>query len=255
MEVNPKEVGQRIRHIRKEKGLNMPEFGKLIGDTKRSAVGNWERGDNLPNNDRLKRIAELGRISVNELLYGNVENYAYHIITDDINNQGKIWDTFKERYSRWNDVPMEEVTLQTALNFINNNRKEFVHRVIRNIKMAHANSQLNNTHSQPFNIFNQNEMIINFSVGAVKSFLKVEMTFKEYYETASNALENIPFKATKDSFNEIKQKFIEQGFDENTAYLKALDKFYISQGSSKVYNLKKDIKRLYDEYLKFQESD
>ena len=63
-------VGYRIRIIRKEKGMTMEEFGKLVGDAKKSAVGNWERGDNFPNNERLKRIAEIGGISVEELLYG-----------------------------------------------------------------------------------------------------------------------------------------------------------------------------------------
>ena len=88
MDNNPKQVGERIRIIRKEKGMTMEEFGKLVGDAKKSAVGNWERGDNFPNNERLKRIAEIGDITVNELLNGSVKNsnvktYIKNLITKD----------------------------------------------------------------------------------------------------------------------------------------------------------------------------
>jgi len=65
-------VGSRIKSIRKEKGLTMEEFGKLIGDVEKSSINNWEKGQNLPNRKRTKRIAELGGISVDELLGSNL---------------------------------------------------------------------------------------------------------------------------------------------------------------------------------------
>lgn len=72
MEVDPIEVGMRIRQIRKNiLGVSMAEFGSRIDDKAKSGtVSNWETGKNLPNNERLKRIAELGNMSVDELLYG-----------------------------------------------------------------------------------------------------------------------------------------------------------------------------------------
>lgn len=60
-------VGERIKGIRKELGLNMEEFGKEL-DTSKGGVNNWEKGINLPNNERLKRIAKLGNLTVAELL-------------------------------------------------------------------------------------------------------------------------------------------------------------------------------------------
>lgn len=71
--VNPKHVGYRIREIRKNTlGLSMAAFAKKIDDKSKSGtVSNWETGKNLPNNERLKIIAELGKISVDELLYGS----------------------------------------------------------------------------------------------------------------------------------------------------------------------------------------
>ncbi|UJF15012.1 helix-turn-helix domain-containing protein [Jeotgalibaca sp. MA1X17-3] len=76
MNNSPKEVGLRIRSIRKKLGLSMTEFAKRIDDKSKSGtVSNWETGKNLPNNERLKKIAELGEIEINELIYGSLENY------------------------------------------------------------------------------------------------------------------------------------------------------------------------------------
>lgn len=48
MEINKKEVGERIRAVRQAMHLSMEKFGKLLGDLPRSTVNNWERGINLP---------------------------------------------------------------------------------------------------------------------------------------------------------------------------------------------------------------
>lgn len=88
MQPNKKLVGKRIQAIRLEKGLTLDEFGKLIGASKssisewesgkhlppaKSIISRWEKGAMLPNSSRLERVAELGNITVNELLYGNNE--------------------------------------------------------------------------------------------------------------------------------------------------------------------------------------
>lgn len=65
-------VGNKIKSIRKENGLTQGEFGDKIENAHKSLISKWEKGQNLPNNERLKRIAELGGITVNELLYGKV---------------------------------------------------------------------------------------------------------------------------------------------------------------------------------------
>jgi transcriptional regulator with XRE-family HTH domain len=79
MEVNLKDVGNRIKNIRISRGDSMESFGKKL-DTSKAAVNNWEKGVNLPNNSRVKKIAELGNISVNELLFGPFETYARNYI-------------------------------------------------------------------------------------------------------------------------------------------------------------------------------
>jgi len=69
MEVNVNQVGQRIKSIRLSLGDSMESFGKRL-NTSKASVNNWEKGVNLPNSERLKKIADLDNITVNELLYG-----------------------------------------------------------------------------------------------------------------------------------------------------------------------------------------
>lgn len=43
IEINKKEVGQRIRKLRSSMGISMEKFGKLMDNLSRSTVNNWER--------------------------------------------------------------------------------------------------------------------------------------------------------------------------------------------------------------------
>lgn len=62
-------IGNRIKSIRLSLGLTMEEFGKLFDVAAlKSNVSGWERGNHLPNENRLKKIAELGDTTVQELL-------------------------------------------------------------------------------------------------------------------------------------------------------------------------------------------
>ena len=70
MKPNAKEVGARIRSLRKAKGFTMERFGLEIGGASKGCVSNWERGANIPNPVRLKRISDLTGVPVDELIYG-----------------------------------------------------------------------------------------------------------------------------------------------------------------------------------------
>lgn len=89
MKPNKKLVGKRIQAIRLEKGLTLKQFGELIGASKssisewesgkhlppaKSIISRWEKGVMLPNNSRINKIAQLGNLTVNELLYGDNAN-------------------------------------------------------------------------------------------------------------------------------------------------------------------------------------
>jgi transcriptional regulator with XRE-family HTH domain len=80
-------IGQRIRAIRIGQGLNIAQFGDLLGGVHKSIICKWEHGDNLPNNPRLKAIAEIGGISVEKLLYGEpvpeqLDTFIYALIQE-----------------------------------------------------------------------------------------------------------------------------------------------------------------------------
>ena len=72
MHINKHEVSKKIHQIRLSKGMTLEEFGKQF-NTSKATVFNWEKGRNLPNKQNLKIIADLGNITVNELLYGYKE--------------------------------------------------------------------------------------------------------------------------------------------------------------------------------------
>lgn len=67
--IDKKQVGQRIKDIRLEKGMTLEEFGKIFNATKGNVL-KWEKGRNLPNKERLRKIADLAGITVQKLLEG-----------------------------------------------------------------------------------------------------------------------------------------------------------------------------------------
>lgn len=76
------EVGTRIKKIRTDLGYSMSQFGELISDSPKTTVNNWERGINLPKEDKLKKISLLGKVTTNELLYGTPEEFLSKIIVE-----------------------------------------------------------------------------------------------------------------------------------------------------------------------------
>lgn len=62
-----KNIGNKIKLIRLSLGESMEAFGARF-NTSKGTVNNWEKNRNLPNKRNLKLIADLGNISVAELL-------------------------------------------------------------------------------------------------------------------------------------------------------------------------------------------
>ncbi|HEM6117251.1 helix-turn-helix transcriptional regulator [Streptococcus thoraltensis] len=83
MDINNATVGNRIKSIRLDKGATMEEFGKAF-DTSKGTVNNWEKGRNLPNKENLLKIAKMGNMTVEQLLYG--EHGRSHYNWDYIQN-------------------------------------------------------------------------------------------------------------------------------------------------------------------------
>ena len=95
--IDKKAVGARIRAIREDIGMTMVEFGEWL-ETTQSAVSNWERGENLPNKYRIKRIATIGKISVQDLLHG-VKRYMYVITYSNYSGPIVRTDTYARVYT------------------------------------------------------------------------------------------------------------------------------------------------------------
>lgn len=98
-EIDNYKVGQRIRDIRKNKlGLSMAAFGERIDEKVQSGtVSNWETGKNLPNNQRIKKIALLGGKTVEELLYGKPIDY-YQLFHQNKTEFMKLFNNKMNKY-------------------------------------------------------------------------------------------------------------------------------------------------------------
>ena len=71
--INKKQVGRRIMAIRNRNFLTLIGFAEKVGAGK-SSVSDWEQGFRLPPEAALTKIAIMGNISVDKLLYGNGNN-------------------------------------------------------------------------------------------------------------------------------------------------------------------------------------
>ena len=126
MNVNKVEVGKRIKNIRLNNGWTLKEFGVVIADgdessrVKEGIISRWENGTSLPNNSRLKLIAELEEMSVDELLYGTREELISRGVKDGLqdffdglDNQGykrEDYQANKEKYINFLSDLIEEFT-------------------------------------------------------------------------------------------------------------------------------------------------
>ena len=95
--INKKYVGARIREIRLARGETLEEFGQLFGSSK-GVVNNWEKGRNLPNKRRIKSIADMANISVQDLLRG-VKRYMYVITYSNYSGPIVRTDTYARVYT------------------------------------------------------------------------------------------------------------------------------------------------------------
>jgi DNA-binding helix-turn-helix protein len=87
--VDKKAVGFRIKQIRLNKGYTLEAFGKLFG-AKKGNVQQWENGISLPNKERIASISKIADITVNELLYGSIDEFLQNNLKNFIFNYSDI---------------------------------------------------------------------------------------------------------------------------------------------------------------------
>lgn len=91
--VNKKAVGSRIKQIRMNKGYTLEAFGKLFNASKGN-VQQWENGVSLPNKERLASISKISDMTVNELLYGSIDEFLENNLENFILNNSNIITDF-----------------------------------------------------------------------------------------------------------------------------------------------------------------
>lgn len=105
-----KEVGKRIKKIRGD--YTLEEFGFLADRTSKAAVYNWENGKSLPNKERLKLIAVLGRTTVQWVLFGDFPDYLQTMFTVGTSPYSDIKHSYssmgnKELFDLYESAPKE----------------------------------------------------------------------------------------------------------------------------------------------------
>ena len=121
-DINKIEVGQRIKNVRLSKGMTLEEFGKIFNATKGNVL-KWEKGQSLPNPERLKTIAKLSDITVEELLYGNFQRYYFNkywkelIINRTLELNGTMLSENEYEYLEKNNEHLFKQFVQLSLNY------------------------------------------------------------------------------------------------------------------------------------------
>lgn len=105
MSIDKKKLGNRIKGIRVAEKDTLEAFSQKINKysggvikSGKSNVSRWEKGENIPNDITLKAIADIGGITVEELLYGKNT-------VDD-----KLFETLEKFIARKNGI-LQEIQL------------------------------------------------------------------------------------------------------------------------------------------------
>lgn len=132
IDINKDILKKNIKSIRLSMGLNQQQFGDLFDPpADKSIISRWEKGVSIPNAERLKKIAELGKISVKALLEGTptqkftmaVEQARNHLSKEEkFLHARKMLTTFHYNYEFLKKTFEESETateeeMEIALNF------------------------------------------------------------------------------------------------------------------------------------------
>lgn len=151
IQINKKNVGLRIKQLRQDKGYTLEEFGKLLGDyqANKATVLGWENGRSLPNKERIKTIAKLDDKTVNELLYGSVEEF----IRENYRTLIAFGATVETREGRSLDMIDALCPLGKYLEFYHNKKEEY-----NKLKSSDKNDNID-YFSQKYNINSIDELL------------------------------------------------------------------------------------------------
>lgn len=195
-EVNKKEVGKRIKRIRQSRGMNLEEFGNLFSVSK-SNVSKWESGANLPNSDRLHTIAKLNNQSVDDLLYGDFEEYVYNLAKNTVINfmKDNLVELNENNYSRYAKSLywFIDFTIKRDKNYFD--KDTFIRKMNYHLEIEHGLG---------------NRDLDSLTQYAYTKTLEASEVVVEYYDDPIGR-ENMSDEAIENFLNEISKKYEELG--------------------------------------------
>lgn len=104
-------VGDRIRQLRKERGLTQTELAKKV-NVSSQVVSNWERKYTDPDHDDITRLSRVFNVSADYLLGRKIEKESESEFVYDI----KMYEPFiKEISSKYPDVDISDPSIVKKL--------------------------------------------------------------------------------------------------------------------------------------------
>lgn len=101
MEIDKKEVGERLSKLRKDKNLTLDEVAIFLGVGGKSTVNAWERGRAYPKK-YINMLAKLYNVDVDYINKGTLEEYIKKLITYQYFKQGTpIYITLQKYFTRF----------------------------------------------------------------------------------------------------------------------------------------------------------
>lgn len=177
-----KRLGVRIKELRLEKGMTTKEFGSLLGATD-SNITSWEKGRTSPNPERLKMISKIAEVSVNNLLYGSINeriNLALKKLSDkkiDIDNL-----TVEEAYNYIKqELPFTEVT---------ENELKIILKSLLNFNFMQDNNLLYESHILE-SLIDTIDNYINIAILELNKRLELKTNSKTEIETINHSLSSL----------------------------------------------------------------
>lgn len=273
-EIDKDELGERIKKIRSSLGQTAEVFGKNFDPpANRSLVSSWENGRYVPGPSRVKKIAELGGISVDELLHGSKEGFIKRVLAADIDEGGRFYSALIDLLTRTTNL----YDIEGAI-FLDKQGKPYPYEEMPQ-KEFEAKQKMARKYVDE-NIIGINASIIpngefSFEPKDVinKALLYIDMektgnlnTFEgQYFNYRKNINDVIPTSIGYQSIEEWKKfyesyeiKFLvdmkERGFPvdeidpEVTAYKRAVDTFFQNKLMNQAQEFKESIEELYIQY-------
>jgi transcriptional regulator with XRE-family HTH domain len=192
MDIDNITVGQKIKKIRINQGLNQDEFGVLIDNAHKSLVSKWEKGMSLPNKSRLRLIADIAKITVDELVFEDLDifyrdnfnqvlSYFKNINVSDVNQLFDKWlNQYKDVFTYNDEIEIQisqHKFVESYLKNLNNFTTISSYRLIQTIKkkvIAARNELPKQCDKQDSSEANEFEKIENILKKAIAEIEEVE---------------------------------------------------------------------------------